>query len=146
MPLLLVSLLSDATRQACSVAKRFSRFSHDPPPKPLASSERVKRDASDKPPELYADWLASRRCSENDNEHLPPGAHRRFSFDNLKIACRLARCCTPEVLSCLWDAHPYRISLMVTLDLARGVFPAFRGYSQALMIDEVCIKSVSRAM
>lgn len=32
---------------------------------------------------------------------------------------------------------------MFTLDLIRGVFPAFRGYSQALMIDEVRGASVS---
>lgn len=140
MPLTLASLVSDVTRAAATFATLAAACSHDVPLKHAPSRDRDpqrQKRRSDKKPDLYADWLASRCSSENGKECLPPGAHRPFTVDNLVIACRLSKSCTSEILSCLWDLHPYRISFMVILDLIRGVFPAFRGYSQALMVDEV---------
>ncbi|EJF61295.1 P-loop containing nucleoside triphosphate hydrolase protein [Dichomitus squalens LYAD-421 SS1] len=137
MPLPPSSLFSDVIHLASSVVRNLPGCPHDAPLKPPTSRERVKRDALEESPDLYAVWLASRRIAENGTEHLPPAAQRPFSLQNLALACTLSKRCAPELLSCLWDAHPFRISLMVTLDVVRGIFPAFRGYSQAVMIDEL---------
>ncbi|KAI0750891.1 P-loop containing nucleoside triphosphate hydrolase protein [Daedaleopsis nitida] len=137
MPFTLASLLYDVTRAAVTVAMVLPGCSHDASPKQPASRERFKKPLSEKKPDVYADWLASRRCPGNGSGCLPPGAHRPFTLHHLTLARNLSQCCTAEILSSLWGMHPYRISLMVTLDLLRGVFPAYRGYSQALMVDEI---------
>ena len=142
MPLTLDSVISDAARAALSLSTLLPGCSHhdacevSPKHRDTAPRER-SRKSSDTRPDLYTEWLASRRSSGNGSVYLPPGAHRPFTLYNLTLAYNLSRCCTPEILSSLWVLHPFRISLMVTLDLLRGVFPAFRGYSQALMVDEV---------
>ena len=143
MPLPLTSLFSNTIHLVYSITRILPGCSHDAPLKPPTSRERVRRDAVEATPDLYAVWLASRRTTDHGTEYLPPGAQRPFSFDNFALAYALSKRCTPEILSCLWDAHPHRISLMVALDVVRGAFPAFRGYSQAVMIDEVCISLVS---
>ena len=107
---------------------------HGIPLKQVPSRERLKRTPVT--PDVYGDWLTSRRMASG-TECLSPGAQRPLTPQNFALACNLLRSCTPEILACLWEMHPFRISLMVTLDLVRGVLPAFRGYSQALMVDEV---------
>ena len=144
MPLTLASVFSDLSRAALTVPTLFPGCSRDDlrdaPLKHPPSRERLKRP-SDKRPDLYTDWLASRRHPGLGAEYLPPGAHRPFTLHNLVLAYNLSRCSSSELLSSLWDMHPYRISVMVTFDLLRGVFPAIRGYSQALMVDEVRVAS-----
>ncbi len=134
------SLISDVARGAVALSTFLPGCSHhayDVPPKHAPPPrERLKR-SSDIKPDPYAEWLASRRPSGDGAGCLPPGAHRPFTLYNLTLAYNLSRCCTSEILYSLWVMHPFRISLMLSLDLVRGVFPAFRGYSQALMVDEV---------
>ncbi|KAI0774358.1 P-loop containing nucleoside triphosphate hydrolase protein [Fomes fomentarius] len=141
MSLTLDSLISDVARAAVTFSTLLPGCSHhdayDVPPKHAPPPrERLKR-SSDIKPDPYAEWLASRRPSGDGLGCLPPGAHRPFTLYNLTLAYNLSRCCTSEILYSLWVMHPSRISLMVSLDLVRGVFPAFRGYSQALMVDEI---------
>lgn len=107
---------------------------YDAPSKQSPSRERLRRPPV--APDLYGDWLTSRRMSSG-TETLSPGAQRPLTPQNIALAYNLLRSCAPEILSSLWNMHPCRITLMVTMDLVRGVLPAFRGYSQALMVDEV---------
>lgn len=66
-----------------------------------------------------------------------PGAQRPINETNIKLAFTIARACLLDLLSALWALHPVRTSLMMVLHIVRGFFPAFRGYSQAMIVDEV---------
>lgn len=88
--------------------------------------------------EIYETWLASRALTHEKGEYLAPGAHRPLSRSSLKLACEITRLCAFDLLNLLWALHPWRTVLMVSLEFIRGVFPVFRGYSQALLINEVC--------
>ena len=134
----LSSALSDVSRLAVSCVSFLPGCSHDVSPAKFCPPfrERLKK-APEKQPDLYERWLASRRCPKGGPDLLPPGSFRAFTSDNFALAYDLSKCCASEILSRLWELHPYRISLMIILDLVRGTLPAFRGYSQALMVDEV---------
>lgn len=80
-------------------------------------------------------WLASRRFEhKGEVGHLAPGAHRQLNLRNAYLAYEILRVHTFEMFQTLWVP---RTSLVFLFNLCRGVFPAFRGYSQALIIDEV---------
>ncbi|KAI0921286.1 hypothetical protein AcW1_004692 [Taiwanofungus camphoratus] len=87
--------------------------------------------------EIYETWLASRALTHEKGEYLAPGAHRPLSRSSLKLACEITRLCAFDLLNLLWALHPWRTVLMVSLEFIRGVFPVFRGYSQALLINEL---------
>jgi len=70
-------------------------------------------------------------------EAVVPGAHRPFCARSLSLALEIARLCVADLLLVLWSLHPWRSLLLVILELVRGIFPAFRGYSQALIINEL---------
>ena len=86
---------------------------------------------------LYDAWLASRAVPASKATLLTPGAQRPLSRENLALAVRIARRSSLDVLSLVWELYPWRVLLLVSLDLCRGVFPVFRGYTQALIINEV---------
>lgn len=86
---------------------------------------------------LYHAWLASRVAPAAKGVLLTPGAHRPLSRDNVELAVAIARRSFCSVFALLCELHPWRLAAMVAMDLFRGVFPAFRGYSQALIINEV---------
>ncbi|KAH9846956.1 P-loop containing nucleoside triphosphate hydrolase protein [Lenzites betulinus] len=86
--------------------------------------------------DVYSVWSASRQHLQNA-DILPPGGQRPFTRPNVAIAYDLSRQCALDILRQLWQIHPYRISLMLAFDLLRGAFPALRGYSHAVIIDEV---------
>ncbi|KAH0839627.1 P-loop containing nucleoside triphosphate hydrolase protein [Lanmaoa asiatica] len=69
--------------------------------------------------------------------YLMPGAQRPINETNIKLALTIAQACLPDLLFTLWALHPVRTSLMMILQIVRGFFPAFRGYSQALIVDEL---------
>lgn len=84
-------------------------------------------------------WLASRRFEhKTETAYLAPGAHRRFTLRNAYLASEILRVHTFEMFRTIWVP---RTSLVFVFNLCRGVFPAFRGYSQALIIDEVRLRS-----
>lgn len=66
-----------------------------------------------------------------------PGAQRPVNETNIKHALTIARACIPDLMYTLWALHPVRTTLMMILQIVRGFFPAFRGYSQAMIVDEV---------
>ena len=68
---------------------------------------------------------------------LAPGAQRPLSRDNITLAAFIARQSSLDILSLIWQLYPLRVLTMVAMDVCKGVFPAFRGYSQALIINEV---------
>jgi hypothetical protein len=84
---------------------------------------------------IHEVWLASRRFEHKaDSGYLAPGAHRQFSLRNAYLAYEILREHAFEMFRTIWVP---RTSLVFLFNLCRGVFPAFRGYSQAMIIDEV---------
>lgn len=101
---------------------------------------------------IYDIWLASRESRTNPWEPKPhetgllaPGAHRPVTFSNVLLAYNILRNHAFEMFRTIWVP---RTSLVLIFNICRGFFPAFRGYSQALIIDEVwhAFSSVSRQM
>lgn len=88
---------------------------------------------------VYEAWLASRAISHRRGVYLVPGTQRPFTRENARLACIITKQCAFELFSLLWRLHPIRTTLMMTLNVVRSLFPAFRGVSQALIIDEVCL-------
>lgn len=82
-------------------------------------------------------WLASRVVPRHRGTYLMPGAQRPINEPNIKLALTIAQACFPDLLSTLWALHPVRTSVMMFLHIVRAFFPAFRGYSQAMIVDEV---------
>jgi hypothetical protein len=87
---------------------------------------------------LHDAWSASRVIGEHEELILTPGGQRPLTGKNMSLALEVAERCLPQMLSLLWSLHPLRVLLMLSLDIFRGVLPACRGYSQALIINEVC--------
>ncbi|KAJ7179429.1 P-loop containing nucleoside triphosphate hydrolase protein [Mycena filopes] len=83
----------------------------------------------------YDTWLASRLLP--GGEQLVPGAHRPLSLPNLNLAFIIVRTCAFDFFSHLLSLHPVRTMLMMSLNIIQSSFPAFRGYTQALIIDEL---------
>ncbi|KAI0660900.1 P-loop containing nucleoside triphosphate hydrolase protein [Cubamyces menziesii] len=104
-------------------------------PKNVPSRDRPESSNNQK--DIYALWLASRCTAHESITPLPPGGQRAFTSRNVALACEVSKRCALDILGRLWQMHPYRISLMAGFDLLRGAFPALRGYSHALIIDEV---------
>lgn len=108
-------------------------FPSDPDNSPPTTSSHTIHDV----------WLASRRFEhKGEIGHLTPGAHRQFSLRNAYLAYEILRVHTFEMFRAIWVP---RTSLVFLFNLCRGVFPAFRGYSQALIIDELHSLIASRS-
>lgn len=117
----------------CSTCRTGDKTSEAEP-----SSSAAPRLGKLRPRELlYTNWLASRIVQDGEQTRLTPGGQRPLSRKNASLALDISQQCIPTLLSLLWELHPMRVFIMVTLDIFRGVFPACRGYSQALIINEV---------
>jgi len=66
-----------------------------------------------------------------------PGAHRPINEANIRLALTITRGCAFDLFIVLWSLHPVRTTLMMIINVVRGFFPAFRGYSQAMIVDEL---------
>jgi hypothetical protein len=86
---------------------------------------------------VYDAWLASRVIPRRRGALLVAGAQRPLTHANTKLAYTITKECAYELLVQLWGLHPFRTTVMMCLNILRGLFPAFRGYSQAMIIDEV---------
>ncbi|KZT27049.1 P-loop containing nucleoside triphosphate hydrolase protein [Neolentinus lepideus HHB14362 ss-1] len=82
-------------------------------------------------------WLASRAVPGSKGLLLTPGGRRHLTVRNVKLAVDIAKEATPKVLRMVWGRHRLRALVLLLLNIARGVFPALRGYSQALIINEI---------
>ncbi|KAJ7667692.1 P-loop containing nucleoside triphosphate hydrolase protein [Mycena polygramma] len=100
-----------------------------------AESPTTSEKVSVTPQSAYNAWLASRILP--GGERLVPGAHRKFSLFNVQLAYLILRTSAFDFFSHIFSLHPVRTMLMMALNIVRSIFPAFRGYSQALIIDEL---------
>ncbi|KAH7916818.1 P-loop containing nucleoside triphosphate hydrolase protein [Hygrophoropsis aurantiaca] len=82
-------------------------------------------------------WLASRVMPRRKAGYLTPGGQRSINEKNLRLAFTISRECAFDLMKLLWSLHPIRTSVMMILNVVRGLFPAFRGYSQAMIVDEL---------
>ncbi|OAX43067.1 P-loop containing nucleoside triphosphate hydrolase protein [Rhizopogon vinicolor AM-OR11-026] len=82
-------------------------------------------------------WLASRVIPRHRGSYLMPGAHRPINEANIRLALTITRGCAFDLFIVLWSLHPVRTTLMMIINVVRGFFPAFRGYSQAMIVDEL---------
>lgn len=98
---------------------------------------------------LFDVWLSSRlsqahglpKQQKQDRPYLPPGSQRPLTFANMLLACKILQSSSIDILALLWRLNPLRTLLFVLLTLFRGLLPAFRGYSQAMILDEVGVFS-----
>ncbi|KAI0082599.1 P-loop containing nucleoside triphosphate hydrolase protein [Panus rudis PR-1116 ss-1] len=109
------------------------RYPRNTPAKPVQAQYQPEPSST----YLFDAWLASRAIPDSPNAYMLPGTHRAVSTQNVKLALQILRECSYEFCMLLWSLHPLRISMMVLFDITRGILPAFRGYSQALLIDEI---------
>ncbi|KAF8204859.1 P-loop containing nucleoside triphosphate hydrolase protein [Pholiota molesta] len=102
-----------------------------PPRNPQPKTPKVE------PEHVYDAWLASREIPGQKGSYLVPGAQRSLTIDNARLALFVTRHCTLDFMGVLWKLNPLRTTLMMSLNIVRSLFPAFRGYSQALIVDEL---------
>ncbi|KAF9246911.1 P-loop containing nucleoside triphosphate hydrolase protein [Melanogaster broomeanus] len=120
-------------------SRHLRRWSSPPNPSPNPNRHRLlpKSPSASSCRCLQQAWLASRVIPRKRGTYLMPGAQRPVNETNLRLALTISRACVLDLLSTLWTLHPVRTSLMLVLQIIRGLFPAFRGYSQAMIVDEL---------
>jgi hypothetical protein len=91
---------------------------------------------------VYHAWLASRLPSHKNGGYITAGAQRPLTRANLRLAHQIAELCVPQMLHLFWSRHPFRAFIMVALSFVRGTFPVFKGYTHALIINEVSFTTV----
>lgn len=111
-----------------------NRKRHRPPKEPIVSSDS---------PDSLSDflivdlWRASRLTSQPDPlVPLPPGTPRTLSFQNAKIAARIVVHSLPEILPLCWGPQSRDLVHLLAINIIKGLLPASRSYSQALLLDE----------
>ena len=87
---------------------------------------------------VYDAWLASRIVVPEPKGRLAPGAQRPFNRKNAQLALAIAKYCAYDLCKILIALHPGRTTLMLSLNIARSLSPAYRGYRQAVALNEVC--------
>ncbi|KAL5487862.1 hypothetical protein ACEPAI_5970 [Sanghuangporus weigelae] len=93
---------------------------------------------------LFEVWNASRQTAvtseegkDANHDHLQPGTPRKCNLLNISLAITILQQTFLDMLLLLWGLNPVRTTALIFLTLVRGVLPAFRGYSQALILDEL---------
>lgn len=93
---------------------------------------------------LFDLWKASRQrleSSESTQEgwqgHSHAGMRRKCNIESVWLAFAILRTTFTDMALLIWGIDPLRITTLVLLTIIRGLLPAFKGYSQALIIDEV---------
>ncbi|THH13893.1 hypothetical protein EW146_g6379 [Bondarzewia mesenterica] len=117
----------------------FSPFAHhDSYDAPVKKSPKVApKFAPSQPDSIYEAWLASRANAPASVPRFSAGSNRPVTRENLKLAHRIAKLCTPELFRLFWNLHPYRTLFMISVSFVRGILPVFKGYSHALIINEI---------
>ncbi|KAL0949136.1 hypothetical protein HGRIS_009220 [Hohenbuehelia grisea] len=109
----------------------------------LSSCARAPhKDAAKPPPKhdpdrVFRDWMASRSVPSKPEARLHPGAQRPLSPANSHLAYKIASECSSDLFYALWSLHPLRTTVMMSLNIFQSFLPAFRGYSQAMLLDEL---------
>ncbi|KAH0587187.1 hypothetical protein H2248_005996 [Termitomyces sp. 'cryptogamus'] len=95
-------------------------------------------DIWEEPESAYGAWLASREVPGQKDTYLVAGAQRPLSLANARLAlCATIYGSVFNLFKNLLLLNPLRTALMMSLNIIRSLFPAFRGYSQAMIIDEL---------
>ncbi|ETW84465.1 ABC transporter [Heterobasidion irregulare TC 32-1] len=113
-----------------------SQLRHSKPAQKPRSEESLKFTPA-QTDSIYDAWLASRADIVVSAPHFSAGANRPVTKANLKLAHRIVKLCAPEILKLFWNLHPYRTLIMVCISFVRGMLPIFKGYSHALIINEI---------
>jgi len=87
---------------------------------------------------VYDAWLASRVIPRREGTYLLPGSQRPFNIENARLALIISKQCAFDLFIVLFRLNPARTTLMMCLNIIRSLSPAFRGYWQALALNEVC--------
>lgn len=110
---------------------------------PSASKEGPSSTPGPSPPSYEASvfdaWMASRQTSADDDSVLASGSPRSLTLQNVRIAIHIARTCSGQMLRLIWGSHPFRMVLLLALNVGRGALSTFRYYSHARILDEVRI-------
>ncbi|KAI5124796.1 hypothetical protein M0805_005430 [Coniferiporia weirii] len=131
-------LLARLTPKSASCEHLFSQ--------PFLDQDEDVSDCSPdpQPMSLFDAWNASRPVLTDagaqgkcERLHLQPGSHRKCSFVNLRLALTILQTTFMDMLVLLCGLNPIRTAVLVCLTIIRGLLPAFRGYSQALILDEI---------
>lgn len=87
---------------------------------------------------LYDIWLATRFLRRNNSSHYSnPGSNRPLTIQNIQAAFKIVTLCACDLITRLFALQPTRTIFLILFELLRGLFPALRGYSQALLLNEV---------
>lgn len=113
--------------------------------KPFLTEHKVSPDPDPQQTaiSLFQAWNTSRQSSVANEEgkdatfHLQPGSPRKFNLINISLAITILQQTFFDMMLLLWGLNPVRTTVLIFLTLLRGLLPAFRGYSQALILDEV---------
>jgi hypothetical protein len=112
-----------------------------------SDKEKEKDEDEEKEPKsVYEAWLASREIPDQNGVYLVAGAQRQVNFANAHLAYCIIQTCAFDFVrfpfylhlpftdcvqfKVLLELNPVRTTLMMSLNVVRSVFPAFRGYSQ----------------
>ncbi|KAG9219294.1 hypothetical protein CCMSSC00406_0001704 [Pleurotus cornucopiae] len=107
-------------------------------PKPGIAPPPKAHSSPDSAEVVFQAWLASRAVPRAKTaSYLFPGAQRQFSAENFRLAYRITQECAYDLFFTLWSLHPIRATIMMAMNMIRSLLPAFRGYSQAMLIDEL---------
>ena len=128
----------------------FNLAPHLSPPKHVHVDESFvppdpnRRDGDSDRSTLFELWKASKcipAIPEDSHERWQPpsqaGMRRICNVENGWLAFRILQATFADMVLFIWSVEPLRIATLVFFTLIRGLLPAFRGYSQALIIDEV---------
>jgi hypothetical protein len=107
-------------------------------PPPLSSADRASpHGIPSRGDTVYHAWKQSRACGSFGDAILVPGAQRPLNRANLQLAFTILQASALDLSRLICTVHPWRTAAMMALNLVRGIFPAFKGYSQALILNEV---------
>ena len=136
--------------KACPLLARNIRKPNSPRPllsKHFLGEQGDLSDSATEPPgmSLFDVWNTSRtirsdgKDERNEGPFLQPGSRRKCSLANISLAFTILQATFFDMFLLLWGLNPIRTTILVFLTIVRGLLPAFRGYSQALILDEVTI-------
>ncbi|EIM85550.1 P-loop containing nucleoside triphosphate hydrolase protein [Stereum hirsutum FP-91666 SS1] len=89
------------------------------------------------PDSLFDLWRKSRSTISREGRSYSLGAQRPLNRETFSLATKLAQLCAPQMSAIFWSLHPWRALLTVVFGFLRGLLPVFKGYSHALIIDEI---------
>ncbi len=104
-------------------------------PSPTLPSTPTSHSPTPTPTPAFLLWSHARRS--HPIPPTSPGSHRPLTFQNVQLAWSILTCSAWEVFALIWTIHPMRMLFFLLLNFIRGLFPAARSFSQAMLLDQV---------